>query len=115
MASKGLDLKIFRLVNTKQHDDEEEQNDNCTRVHNDLYGSQKLGTLSNEQNSNSKQRKHEAESGMYWVLAKDHAQRSDQHHDRCAYKYEEFHLVVTLFRCAHAITKLATPTNNSLK
>ena len=52
---------------------------------------------------------------MHWVLAQDHAQRPNEHHYRCANKYKELHLVVGLFRCAYAVTKLTTPANNAVK
>jgi hypothetical protein len=81
LPAQRVGAKIFGSVNTQQHDNEKEQHNNCTGVHDYLHRGQELCVLGHEEHGDAKQSEHQTQCGMHRIAPHDHTDRTTDHHD----------------------------------
>ena len=70
------------LVDTEQHDDEQEQHDDRTGINDDLHRGQELRVLLDEQHRHAEQCHHQHEGGVDRVACKHDAERAQDANGR---------------------------------
>ena len=86
-----LDLQILRLVDSEQHDDEQEQHHDRSGVDNDLYRSEEVCFLGHVHHGDPKQRQDEAERCVNRVRADDDPDRTAKDHQTGEDENEQLH------------------------